>query len=87
MTTLADSAQKQLRQFIEQVERLEDEKKAIADDIRDKFAEAKAIGFDPKAMKQVLKLRKKNRDERREEEAVLDTYLAALGMIDEEVDA
>lgn len=87
MTTLADSAQKQLRQFIEQIERLEDEKKAIADDIRDKFSEAKAIGFDPKAMKQVLKLRKKNRDERREEEAVLDTYLAALGMIDDEVDA
>ena len=87
MTTLPDSAQKQLRQFIEQIERLVDEKKAIADDISDKFAEAKAIGFDPKIMKQILKLRRKNRDERMEEEALLDTALAALGMIDEEVEA
>lgn len=82
MTTLHQSAQNQLRQFIEQLERLEEEKKAIADDIRDKFAEAKALGFDVKIMRQVLRLRKKPKTDREEEEAVLETYLAALGMLD-----
>lgn len=80
MTTLAYSAQQQLRQFIEQLERLEEEKKAIADDIRDKFAEAKALGFDVKAMRRVLQLRRKSQADREEEEAILETYLHALGM-------
>lgn len=83
MTTLTDSVQQQLRQFIDQLERLDEEKKAISDDIRDKFQESKAIGFDPRIMKQILKLRRKNRDERQEEEALLDTYKHALGMVDE----
>ncbi len=82
MTTLHGAAQAQLRQFIEQLERLEEEKKAIADDIRDKFAEAKAVGFDIKVMRQILRLRKKSKDDRDEEEAVMVTYLHALGMID-----
>ncbi|MCL4765183.1 MAG: DUF2312 domain-containing protein [Hyphomicrobiaceae bacterium] len=82
MTTLQGAAQSQLRQFVEQIERLEEEKKAIADDIRDKFAEAKSVGFDVKALRQVLRLRKKSREDRQEEEAILETYLHALGMLD-----
>ncbi|MGB3720046.1 MAG: hypothetical protein DIU63_05675 [Proteobacteria bacterium] len=84
MTTLHASAQNQLRQIVEQLERLEEEKKAIAEDIREKFAEAKALGFDVKALRQVLRLRKKSKADREEEEAILMTYLHALGMIDEE---
>lgn len=84
MTTLQDSAQKQLRQLVEQIERLEEEKKALAGDIRDKFLEAKAMGFDVKALRQVVRLRKKSATERSEEEAMLDVYLHALGMLDEE---
>ncbi|MAI46903.1 MAG: DUF2312 domain-containing protein [Hyphomicrobiaceae bacterium TMED74] len=80
MTTLHGAAREHLRQFIEQIERLEEEKKAIAEDIRDKFAEAKAVGFDVKAMRQILKLRKKSKDDRDEEEAILITYMHALGM-------
>ncbi len=83
MTTLQGAAQNQLRQFIEQIERLEEEKKALADDIRDKFAEAKAVGFDVKALRQVLRLRKKSQTDRQEEEAILETYLHALGMLND----
>lgn len=61
MTTLQASAQNQLRQFVEQIERLEEEKKAIAGDIRDKYAEAKALGFDIKALRQIVRLRKNPR--------------------------
>ena len=82
MTALQDSAQEQLRQYIEQVERLEEEKRAIQDDIKDKFAEAKAMGFDVKAMRKLLKLRKMTKDARDEEDAILTTYLHALGMAD-----
>jgi len=87
MTALQGAAQSQLRQYVEQLERLEEEKKAIADDIRDKFAEAKAVGFDIKVMRQILRLRKKSKDDRDEEEAILTTYLHALGMIDSFDDA
>lgn len=83
MSTLQVSAQNQLRQFVEQIERLEEEKRAIADDIRDKFAEAKAVGFDVKALRKVLSLRKKSKTDRDEEEAILATYLHALGMLDD----
>jgi uncharacterized protein (UPF0335 family) len=83
MTTLQGATQNQLRQFVEQIERLEEEKKALADDIRDKFAEAKAVGFDIKALRQVIRLRKKSKTDRQEEEAILDTYLHALGMLDD----
>jgi uncharacterized protein (UPF0335 family) len=83
MTTLHGAAQAQLRQFIEQIERLEEEKKAIADDIKDKFAEAKAVGFDVKALRKIISLRKKSTDDRKEEEAILEVYMHALGMIDD----
>ena len=84
MTTLQDSAQKHLRQFIEQIERLEEEKKALSEDIKDKFLEAKAVGFDVKVMRQIIRLRKKSQTDRQEEEAVLVTYMHALGMLDDE---
>ena len=83
MSSLQSSAQNQLRQLIEQIERLEEEKKALAGDIRDKFLEAKAMGFDPKIMKQVIRLRKQPKDDRDEQEAILATYMHALGMLDE----
>ncbi|MBU2583384.1 MAG: DUF2312 domain-containing protein [Alphaproteobacteria bacterium] len=83
MTTLQASTQAQLRQFIEQIERLEEEKKAIASDIKDKFAEAKAIGFDTKAMRKIIQLRKQSDVERQEEEGILEVYMHALGMLTE----
>lgn len=71
-----------LRQLIERVERLEEEKKGIMDDIKEVFSEAKAQGFDVKIMKQVIKLRSMEKHKRQEAEALLETYLAALGMAD-----
>lgn len=76
-------ARDQLRSFIERIERLEEEKKTIADDIKDVYGEAKGMGFDAKILKEVIKIRKMDRDERMEREAILDTYLAALGMIEQ----
>jgi uncharacterized protein (UPF0335 family) len=70
-----------LRAFIERIEKLEEEKRAIADDIKDVYAEAKGTGFDAKILRKVVALRKMDRDKRAEEEAVLDCYLAALGML------
>ena len=69
-----------LRQLIERVERLEEEKKGIAEDIREVFAEAKAQGFDVKTMRHVIKLRNMEKHKRQEAEALLETYMAALGM-------
>ncbi len=71
----------QLRSVIERIERLEEEKAAIAGDIKDIYAEAKSNGFDTKIIRQVIKIRKMDSHERDEQEAVLDTYLAALGMM------
>jgi uncharacterized protein (UPF0335 family) len=73
-------AKDQLKAIVERVEKLEEEKKAISDDIRDVFAEAKVNGYDVKALRQVVKLRKMDKNERQEQEAILDTYLVALGM-------
>ncbi|MBX9795845.1 DUF2312 domain-containing protein [Sphingomonas sp.] len=70
----------QLRLFIERIERLEEEKKAMADDIRDVYAEAKATGYDAKTMRQIVRLRKMEKHVRQEAEALLDTYKAALGL-------
>lgn len=70
----------QLRLFIERVERLEEEKKGIADDIRDVYSEMKSQGYDAKIVRQIVKLRKMNKDDRQEFEAILDTYKAALGL-------
>lgn len=69
-----------LRLLVEQVERLEEEKKGIVDDIRDVYAEAKAVGYDPKIMRQIVRLRKMNPDNRREMDMLLDTYRTALGI-------
>jgi uncharacterized protein (UPF0335 family) len=71
----------QLRLFIERIERLEEEKKTIGDDIRDVYAESKANGFDTKVLRQVVKLRKQDVNERNEQQAVLETYMHALGML------
>ena len=70
----------QLRAFIERIERLEEDKQAIADDIKEVFAELKGTGFDTKAVRTLIRLRKKDQAERQEEEAILDLYKAALGM-------
>ncbi|ERP95716.1 hypothetical protein Q669_29550 [Labrenzia sp. C1B10] len=70
----------QLRAFVERIERLEEEKKAISDDIKDVYGEAKGNGYDVKILRKVVSLRKKQPHEREEEEAVLDLYLRALGM-------
>jgi uncharacterized protein (UPF0335 family) len=70
----------ELRLLIERIERLEEEKKAMADDIRDVYAEAKARGYDGKAMRAVVRLRKMETHARQEAEAILDTYKAALGL-------
>ncbi len=70
----------QLRSLIERIERLEEEKAALAADIREVYAEAKGQGFDAKIMRQVVRLRKLDRHERMEQETLLDLYLAALGM-------
>jgi uncharacterized protein (UPF0335 family) len=74
-------AREQLKTIVERIERLEEEKKTISDDIRDVFAEAKANGFDTKVLRQVLRIRKQDLAERQEQETVLDLYLHALGMI------
>jgi uncharacterized protein (UPF0335 family) len=74
-------AQDQLKAFVERIEKLEEEKKAIADDIKDVFAEAKGNGYDTKALRAVIRLRKQDKDERAEHEAILETYKAALGMM------
>jgi len=71
----------QLRAFIERIERLEEEKKTIADDIKEVYAEAKGTGFDTKAVRTIIRLRKKDQAERQEEDAILDLYMAALGMV------
>jgi len=73
-------AKDQLKAFVERIERLEEEKKATSDDIRDVYAEAKGTGFDTKALRSIVRLRKLGTDERREQREVLDTYLHALGM-------
>jgi uncharacterized protein (UPF0335 family) len=73
-------AQDQLRAFVERIERMEEEKKAIADDIKEIYAEAKGNGFDTKVLRQVIRIRKQDRAERLEQEAILELYMAALGM-------
>jgi uncharacterized protein (UPF0335 family) len=75
-----NSEDERLRLLIERVERLAEEKKGLADDIRDVFAEAKAVGYDTKMMREMLKLRKMSRDELAERDALTDTYRIALGL-------
>ncbi|WP_373369146.1 DUF2312 domain-containing protein [Sphingomonas citricola] len=71
----------ELRLLIERAERLEEEKKGINDDLKDVFAEGKSRGYDPKAIRKIMQIRKKKREEYQEEEAILEIYMQALGMI------
>ena len=75
-------ARERLRYFGERIERLDEEAKALNDDRKDVYGEAKGEGFDVKILKRVIAIRRQDKDQRMEEEAILDTYLAALGMID-----
>ncbi|MDB2414309.1 DUF2312 domain-containing protein [Rickettsiales bacterium] len=81
MTFYGGLSSEHLLQFIERIERLEEEKKNIAEDIKEVYAEAKSTGFDAKAMRQIIKLRKMDSSELEEQEYVLDTYKRALGML------
>lgn len=74
-------AKDQLKAFVERIERLEEEKKAISDDIKDVYAEAKANGFDVTALRAVIRFRKQDAQERNEQQMILETYLNALGML------
>jgi uncharacterized protein (UPF0335 family) len=77
---MADSSDDRLRLLIERVERLEEEKKGIGGDIKDVYNEGKAVGYDPAMMRQIVRLRKMKPDDRREMEAILEVYKAALGL-------
>ena len=70
-----------LKSFIERIERLEEEKRALGEDIKEVYAEAKGTGFEPKIMRQILKIRKMDKDEHDEQESLLDIYKRALGML------
>ena len=74
-------AKDQLKAFVERIEKLEEEKKTISDDIRDVYAESKANGFDVKALRAIVRLRKIEPTEREEQDAILETYMHALGML------
>lgn len=80
MTSVRGVSAERLRSFVERIERLEEEKAALAGDIREVYSEAKGSGFDIKVMRQVMRLRKLDKSARDEQEAVLETYLRALGM-------
>ncbi|HZO48045.1 MAG TPA: DUF2312 domain-containing protein [Xanthobacteraceae bacterium] len=74
-------AKDHLKAFVERIERLEEEKKALADDIKDVYGEAKSMGFDVKALRTIIRMRKEDADERKEHESILETYMLALGML------
>lgn len=80
------TARQQLRSFVERIERLEEDKKLIADDIKDVYGEAKANGYDTKVLRRVIAIRKQDQNDRLEQEAILETYLHALGMASEPED-
>jgi uncharacterized protein (UPF0335 family) len=71
-----------LKSFLERIERIEEEKKALAEDIRDIYSEAKSTGFEPKIMRKIISLRKTNLEKRREERELLDLYMSAIGMVE-----
>ena len=85
--TKSNFAEGQLKALVERIERLEEEKKTIAADIKEVYAEAKGNGFDIKILRKVISLRKKDPSDRMEEEALLDVYLEALGMMPTEAEA
>ncbi len=80
MANVGGVAGERLQSFVERIERLEAEKAALAADIREVYSEAKGVGFDPKTMRRVISLRKLESVDREEQEALLETYMAALGM-------
>ncbi len=80
-TAMTETAREKLRQTVARIERLEEEKAEVASQIKDVYAEAKAFGYDTKALRQVVRLRKVDRAEREEQEAILETYLLAMGEI------
>jgi len=80
MSNVANVAADELRLLIERAERLEEEKKGLADDIKDVMAEAKGRGYDPKVIRKIVAIRKRRKEEVQEENAILETYMAALGM-------
>lgn len=84
MSDVGGIAADRLKSFIERIERLEEEKKGLQDDIKEIYAEAKGTGFDTKIMRQILRLRKMDRDDRQEQETLLELYLQALGMVEAE---
>ncbi|MEM7620435.1 MAG: DUF2312 domain-containing protein [Pseudomonadota bacterium] len=81
-TSINKATQQQLRSLLERIERLEEEKSALSGDIKEVYAEAKSSGFDVKAIRTIIRMRKQDDMERREQEAILDTYLHALGMLE-----
>lgn len=81
MTALQVSAQRELRDYIERIERIQAEQRELAADIKDIFAEAKSKGLEPKMMRKVIAIRRKSKAEFQEEQAIIETYLAALGML------
>jgi len=79
--SLTQTTQEKLRQIVARIERLEEEKKSISDDVKETYAEAKSFGLDPKVLRQVIRIRKQDRQEREEQEQVRDLYMHALGEI------
>lgn len=75
------NARAHLKAFVERIERLEEDKKAVSDDLKEVYAEAKTMGFDTKTLRQVIKVRKIDRNERQEAEALLELYLGAVGYV------
>lgn len=86
MSDIQGTTRDQLRAFVERIERLEEEKAALTADIREVYAEAKGNGFDAKALRTIVRLRKQDLHERQEQEAILATYMIALGMVPDEQD-
>ena len=80
MTDVSGIAADRLKSFIERIERLEEEKKAIQEDIKEVYSEAKAVGFEPKIMRKIVSMRKQELEKRREENALLELYMSAIGM-------
>ena len=83
MPDVGGIADAQLKSFIERIERLEDEKRALGEDIKEVYAEAKGSGFDPKIMRQIIRIRRMDKEEHDEQETLLDLYKRALNMVRE----
>lgn len=82
MTDVAGIAADRLKSFVERIERLEEEKRGIGEDVKEVYAEAKGTGFDVKIIRQIIRLRKMNKNDRQEQEAILELYKEALGMVE-----